>query len=324
MATIHPVRSALKKPTNPDDEQDQQQEKKKLQWADTVNDNGDKNSAKSFMKKSNVNTSTSKKKKRTLCAVCGIQPAALTVRMVVQTKEQQDRRKKKPLCLLHYYTTMAVHEGGEFVNVHDADTVQQQVNNNGVQDLFAEAFVQLQQELAQESLNIAPTTTASKNPRKAPPAQDPLAILHDLHRNTKKKRKQPPPQGGFLRHVPVPERLRKTQQEQAKLQATQLARMKRAALDTSKRREPTRKSIWNAVMDDPSPSVKTKPIRMEDDTVDATCSCGSTNVSSLGNVTSRNQDVRKGEVWGSGDRSNDDVILKYQCNQCGKMWQESG
>ena len=53
-----------------------------------------------------------------------------------------------------------------------------------------------------------------------------------------------------------------------------------------------------------------------------TCSCGSTDIIDVGNVTSRNQ-CSKEEVWGGKDRV-DDVILKYRCNKCGKSWQESG
>jgi hypothetical protein len=53
------------------------------------------------------------------------------------------------------------------------------------------------------------------------------------------------------------------------------------------------------------------------------CSCGSSNVRSMGNTTSRNQDLKKGETWGMKDRG-EEVMFRYQCNGCGKMWNEEG
>jgi len=50
------------------------------------------------------------------------------------------------------------------------------------------------------------------------------------------------------------------------------------------------------------------------------CTCGSKDVSSFGNITSRNQEARKGEIWGT-DRG-EEVIHRYQCNQCGRTWNE--
>jgi len=238
-----------------------------------------------------------------------------------------------------------------------------------VQELFSEAFLQLQQELQQESLAFTEggSTTQNnavmkkKNQRRAAPENDPLSILHDLSRSKKRRKAPPPPSsaqntaanaarggGGFLRPVPVPERLRKMQQAQAQKQAELIARMNRAAKadkynhnkheDTSKRRQPSRKSIWNSVMDNPKTSDKTndttsKSIKKRgvpniihheiDLTVEGvTCTCESTNIDSAGNVTSRS-DIVKGEVWGGKDRA-DDVILRYRCNECGKSWQESG
>lgn len=52
----------------------------------------------------------------------------------------------------------------------------------------------------------------------------------------------------------------------------------------------------------------------------AVCTCGSKDVRSFGNVTSRNQEVRKGEIWGT-DRG-EEVINRFQCNKCGRMWNE--
>ena len=52
-----------------------------------------------------------------------------------------------------------------------------------------------------------------------------------------------------------------------------------------------------------------------------TCKCGSTNVEISGNVTSRNNDMTKGEVWGSKDRA-EAVMERCHCLACGKRWNE--
>jgi hypothetical protein len=64
-------------------------------------------------------------------------------------------------CLLHYYTTPAVQRPPETVIVVNKAAHQEQL-----QELFAEAFVQLQQELSEAQ---ARSTTQQEN--------DPLAIL---------------------------------------------------------------------------------------------------------------------------------------------------
>mmetsp|Transcript_5533 Transcript_5533/g.11320 ORF Transcript_5533/g.11320 Transcript_5533/m.11320 type:complete len:300 (-) Transcript_5533:2-901(-) len=50
-------------------------------------------------------------------------------------------------------------------------------------------------------------------------------------------------------------------------------------------------------------------------------SCASTNIESHGNITSRNNAVRKGEVWGMKDRG-EMVVERYRCLNCGKVWNE--
>lgn len=51
------------------------------------------------------------------------------------------------------------------------------------------------------------------------------------------------------------------------------------------------------------------------------CSCGSRDVQSFGNITSRNQDTSKGETWGMKDRGGE-IVARYQCSECGKTWME--
>ena len=121
------------------------------------------------------------------------------------------------------------------------------------------------------------------------------------------------------------------------------------AQQLSKRRKGSRKSIWNLAMERPTTGEGTRRQGGEDPlltkmmrkkppplsisssarTVDemndhgVVCSsCSSSDVHSFGNITSRNADVRKGEIWGSGSRGDGGVINRYQCNQCGKTWNE--
>jgi len=361
--------------------------KKSLRWAADVTDassntetetRGCEVSADNNNNKKNNNSrmeqaTNNNKKTKPLpqCIFCRRYPAAVVMKVSWKGKRQ-------PLCMLHYYTTTAVHAEPQHVKVLDQIVIDQQVRGLeselnpasqklNVQELFAEAFVQLQQELAQESLTIVAVDEDRrppiKNPRKLD--NDPLSmLLHDLGRKKRRLKPPPPPPppvpsardaasssskggGGFLRPVPIPERLRKTQQQQAKIQAEQTARMNQAAsaksiVDTSKRRKVSRRSIWNSVMDQQeddttagstlassstttknNTSVPNNTFREIDLRVEGVlCSCGSTNIMDIGSVTSRNQ-CSKEEVWGGKDRI-DEVVLKYRCNDCGKVWQESG
>jgi hypothetical protein len=101
----------------------------------------------------------------------------------------------------------------------------------------------------------------------------------------------------------------------------------------NQRRKGSRKSIWNLAMDQGPDAKASVQVPSYKDVTDGdgdgtglssggTCNCGSEDVLNLGNVTSRNQDVRKGEIWGT-DRGND-VITRFQCNKCGKTWNEEG
>ena len=233
---------------------------------------------------------------------------------------------------MHYYTTSASRVDPSNISVLDQSELEKQLP--AMQELFAEAFVQLQQELSEES---ARSFAANQH--------DPLAILHDLN---KKKSRKPPPKpasqkkkgdqngGGFLRDVPVPERLRRTQQQQAQQQKELIQRMNQASSsssatkkpDISRRRKSSRKSIWNVVMEQQHNDGSRKVAPIDDSSSRAAqqhgmeCSCGSSNVELLESHTSRrNQEMAKQETWGSKDR-NDEVMVRYRCLTCGKTWNE--
>ena len=149
----------------------------------------------------------------TMCSFCGKAPAAVSVEM----KLTKRKAKPTPFCMSHYYTTSAVRH--EPVTVLDQDVVNDQLQD-GMQQVFAEAFSELQQELAHESA-------------RAFQQGDPLAIVGELRGKPKAKKAQTP-QGGFMRKVPVPQRLLKAQQDQARVQREQMARMTAASAYSSK------------------------------------------------------------------------------------------
>lgn len=249
-----------------------------------------------------------------LCNFCQRVPAALSVALQVRMRK---KREATPFCISCYYTTSAVRQPSEFISILDQTHLDQQLPR--MQSLFGEVYVELKKELAEES-------ERSFQRQKS----DPLAMLHQKsssRRSFHNKKAGKATDGGFLREVKIPEKILQTQQLQMKHQRAQIERMKQSAKEGNsapnlfQRRKASRASIWNLAMQKPSPNEKVATASSLLDAHNAMCSCGSTNVSNFGNVTSRNQDMRKGETWGMKDRG-DDVVSKYQCNDCGKIWQE--
>lgn len=321
-----------------------------------------------------------------ICSFCATVPACVTVMLPVLGRT---KRSAQPFCLCCYYTSSAVRQDAQnFVTVLNQEQVDLQLPD--MQQLFSEAYLELAKEIGEETARAFQTqrnsvdplaallhpTTSSKTFRKS--TKNKASTFASSSTKTSSVKRGPPPltaeekkagkaqDGGFLREVQLPERLLKTQQQQARLQRQQVARMNRAAAtsasglgattaagksttlaqassnSSSKRRKGSGRSIWNMAMDGVGPELAEAAAAMRavkdrrqddgdgnmnsnnyhDDTNNAfnvVCSCGSQKVRSFGNVTSRNQDVRKGEIWGT-DR--DAVVNRYQCNQCGKMWNE--
>jgi hypothetical protein len=261
------------------------------------------------------------------CQFCQQSSAAVSIQ-VPRLNPKKQPHPPKSYCLTCYYTTSAIRTDTKHVSVVDQSQLDEQLPQ--AQLLFSQAFCELQQELAQES------TRAFKVQRK-----DPLAALLS-HNTTLKKQprttRAPKPKspsagdavhgGGFLQHIPLPERLLRTQKQQAQLQAAQIARMNQQAPATSsaassssvyQRRKSSKKSIWNMAMEDPHTELADSHIIAE--VTMPPCSCGSRDVQSFGNITSRNQDTSKGETWGMKDRGGE-IVARYQCNECGKTWME--
>jgi len=295
------------------------------------------------------------------CYFCATNPPALTVMLPVIGRK---KRAPKPYCLRCYYTTSAVRIDPKHISVLDEDERVKQLP--AMQEMFSECYLEIQEELFEESVKAfkkqksdplamlsasSASTFASRKRRK-------LVVVRGPAPDVDKKKEGKEGDGGFLREIELPERLKKTQQEQRELQNQQLARINKAAsaarrasrestrsannktnesaLATAvafsksvvKRRKGSGKSIWNLAMDkgrDGKLSTVAESYKSENNNKyaqsDVTCACGSKDVQSFGNITSRNQEVRKGEIWGT-DRG-EDVISRYQCNKCGKTWNET-
>eukprot|EP00978_Attheya_sp_CCMP212_P017729 scaffold47750_cov54-Attheya_sp.AAC.2 len=277
-------------------------------------------------------------KKTTMCKFCGISPAGIFVETnnIItglgsdQSKSSsQQRRRKRPLCLEHYYTTRAVRKSP--LVVFDASIVEEQLDD--IQELYAQAWMDLQQDIAQES---ARTYQATRS--------DPLSILHNIG-GIQKKAKRPQSsihqiqtsssEGGFIRNIPLPQRFAQTQEtqqkqlmiqqnsptakeRQQKQHASHMARMNETQSNPYKRRKPTRTSYWNLALDQKGPVVPQD--ETPENIMTATCSCGSNNVINEGNITGRNNDMAKAETWGNKDRC--EVVSRYRCEKCGKTWNE--
>jgi hypothetical protein len=308
-------------------------------------------------------SSSSSSTTTTMCNFCTKQKPVLLIQLPIIGRK---KRAATPYCLTCYYTTSAVRLDKEkYVSVLDKKEQMKQLPH--IQHLFSECYLELQQELQQESVRSFKKQQNSKNYK-----NDPLAAMLNFSTTSSskksKKRKQtqtqtntrttmkgapPDPNkkregnvndGGFIRDINVPEHLKKTQEEQQEIQNQQLARMnnaasaaRRASRGTTtgstisvKRRKGSGKSIWNLAMDTDRNTGKLSAISESYKMSDADnarllnnnviCTCGENkDIRSFGNITSRNADARKGEIWGT-DR--DEVINRYQCNKCGRTWNE--
>ena len=243
------------------------------------------------------------------CSFCERVP----VSVIANLETGGNRKKRTPLCWLHYYTSRAVRSDEVEVFVAD-ENIQRELNESGVQDLFAEAYLELRHELVTES-------ALSFKKQKA----DPLSVLNNFHRRPKNP---PPPArrhldrngGGFLPTLQLPERFQSTGET---VQSQQRQLLPQAHISSTgnpyEKRRSSRKSIWKLAMENPTDlerETKAAPA-MQSSTA---CSCGSTDVHANGNLTSRN-DVQKAETWGFKDRS-DEVVMRYLCGSCGKTWNE--
>lgn len=246
------------------------------------------------------------------CSFCGTEAAAVSISKSIS-------KTKHPMCLIHYYTTRSCRIDPQKVSVIDDDEVRKQLPY--VQELFSEAFLELQNEIA--------TECARSYNEMAKLGSDPLSILNDKRRKSgvvkpprmkKHKSKQGGEHdGGYMMHI---------QQREIDLMEEQKRRngddhrLKEAILPDKnevnpyKRRKVSAKSSWHLVLNG-----ETQSSRVNSEIVDfkTKCTCGGDGLI-VGSTMSKNNDVAKAETWGT--KRDNSVSERYQCQQCGKIWNQ--
>eukprot|EP00554_Chaetoceros_debilis_P010317 CAMPEP_0194110362 /NCGR_PEP_ID=MMETSP0150-20130528/9643_1 /TAXON_ID=122233 /ORGANISM="Chaetoceros debilis, Strain MM31A-1" /LENGTH=319 /DNA_ID=CAMNT_0038799533 /DNA_START=79 /DNA_END=1035 /DNA_ORIENTATION=+ len=270
---------------------------------------GGKNKSKSRSKSPNAND----RSKEEICSFCGSEPAAVLITKALT-------QKTTPLCLVHYYTTRACRIDPQKVTFLGKTKTKNQLPY--VQDLFAEAFSELQKDISTEA--------ARSFNEMAKKTLDPLSVLND-HDTSSRYRgyssKMRPSKfkpnstksgsaadGGFMSHVQQREtdliERQKRMVNQSSLAAENSSiqhgnRNINSSLPQKsnpyKRRKKSSVSTWNMVLDGGLDKllVKQADIEKPDEAIGITCSCGSENVQIFGNITGRNNDVPKAETWGT-------------------------
>lgn len=256
-----------------------------------------------------------------LCSFCQSEPAVVSIKKQITTE-------KMSFCLLHYYTTRACRSDPSKTLVLNDDEMKKQLPY--IQELFSEAFMDLQKDIATES--------AKSFNRMMKCANDPLSILTDNAAKSKKKKAKlggNQNDGGFLNHIQQKE-IDLIDQQKKRIEVDEMFVTGSKSSSTSKittamsteanpykRRKCSTKSSWHLVLD-PNRNTDSK-IKLNHETdgnfCSTTCTCGSNNVTTLENISSRMNDVSKADIWGY-KRDQDEVSSKYQCRSCGKIWNE--
>eukprot|EP01083_Nonionella_stella_P293568 998423_1 len=291
---------------------------------------GGKNRSKNRSRNKSPNTND--RSREEICSFCGSEPAAV---LITKTLTQ----KTTPLCLVHYYTTRACRIDPQKVTFLGEKEATNQLPY--VQDLFAEAFSELQKDISTEA--------ARSFHEMSKKTLDPLSILNDhdaSSRNRGYSSKMRPSKfkpnstksgaandGGFMSHVQQREtdliERQKRMVNQSSLTAgnssiQHVNRNTNSSLPQKsnpyKRRKRSSVSTWNMVLDGGLDKLKVKQVDIEkpDEAIGITCSCGSEKVKIFGNITGRNNDVPKAETWGT--KRENEVSTRYQCQTCGRIW----
>jgi hypothetical protein len=278
--------------------------------------------------------STITKKKKIKCCFCNDYKAVVSIKKSLTSKSY---------CLLHYYTTKACRIDILKVHLIDDEIEDKEEFDSQlpyVQELFSEAFTELQKDISTESAKSFQSMVERGN--------DPLSILMDAPKRSSQKASHKRKlkssiagnhmntenDGGFLRQL---------QTKELELMNQQTKRIQKSAMESvqkvkgihnhgknninnsnlSKRRKTSSKSSWHLVLEN-----KTKSLIDNKNTVDLTsdvatgviCSCGSKNVELCGNITSNSNAVSKADTWGYKRES--DITVRYRCMNCNKSWNE--
>ncbi len=231
----------------------------------------------------------------------------------------------KPYCLFHYYTTKACRIDTSKVSLIEIEASDEfRLQLVYIQEIFAEAFTELQKEISTEANKSFQSMVERGN--------DPLSILIDSCKQNRVKHPKPTGssmEGGFMRHL--------QNSKESKLMEEQLHRNELAARESvssihnnvnlSKRRKISLKSSWHLVFDK-KPDYNEKnnhdwDIKENKDSISGMkCSCGSHDIILCGNITGRNDEIPKAEIWGL--KRDNEVSSRFQCINCSKIWNQDG
>jgi len=245
-----------------------------------------------------------------------------------------------------------------FQNSTHAEEINRQLSD--MQQIFAEAYVELQkdisetlaQEAASDPLDALFQKKKSRSRRKNVIIdsnkfkQKAPAIYSEKFqrkggghnysstRNTMEMEEKT--SGGFFRESEQVRALVEAQQQRNSQQKvynnrdTADTQIKASAVKDSeynpyKRRKPNKKSYWSVGGENSAAESSSQQDMGKSDDVALKvhvprCSCGSDDVEYDGTLVGRNSDMAKGETWGNKDR--DEVVERYRCLRCGKVWDE--
>lgn len=256
-----------------------------------------------------------------ICSFCESEASAVSI-------SKSLTKTSIPLCLIHYYTTRSCRIDPQKVSIINKEELKNQLPY--VQDLFAEAFTDLQKEIATESaksFNEMSRRTA-----------DPLSILNDHNQRKPKANIAKKPRssstkaglvddGGFIKQINRREIDLIEQQRTRVTLSSSFANSERNEqlslpksqhdVNPYKRRKVSGKSSWHLVLDG---KMNMENIQETLSSFDKKCKCGGDAVM-FGNTTSLNNDVAKADTWGMS--RDHDVSERYQCQECGKVWNEN-
>lgn len=250
-----------------------------------------------------------KKKQMKKCCFCDENQAIVMIKKSFTTK---------PYCLFHYYTTKACRIDTSKVSLIESEAsdefkTQVQIQKTHVQEIFAEAFTELQKEISTEATRSFQSMVERGN--------DPLSILIDSCKQNRIKHPKEN-EGGFMRHI--------QNSKESKLMEQQLRRNELAARESvssihnnvnlSKRRKTSSKSSWHLVFDKKTDD--NEKFHNNDSMSGLKCSCGSRDIILCGNITGRNDAVPKAEIWGL--KRDNEVSSRFQCTNCSNIWNEDG
>ena len=271
---------------------------------------------------------------RVKCSFCNHNQAVVMI---------QKSFTSKSYCLFHYYTTKACRIDTSKVRLlddnitisRDGEILNKERNDDEfnlqlpyAQEIFRDAFTELQREIANEASKSFQSMVARGN--------DPLSILMDQPKRELKSKKpegvkklkndiDDSNEGGFILQLQSPKekQLMEAQSQRIELAARESVE-KIEHVNLYKRRKTSSKSSWHLVLNDDknkNNNINRYKIDFASDVVKGvTCSCGSQEIKSCGNITGRNNDVSKAETWGF--KRDNDVSSRYQCLRCNKIWNE--